>query len=192
MSKNSNLIFDSVRSIHYTESDPIAISTEAYLPTAQMKYDLSHNSSDFDKAFTKTTDIYQMGLTLAYLFQDILIPQIKEKTISVTGDSSNFTYKKMVLLYGKDYGKHSALGDFLLKIILQQGDFPDTTEKCIDTLKQILKTYPDYTKYLSQDRLINVGKDITLKDGEKAFKEIEIELQGFNQRLDVVSKLKIH
>jgi hypothetical protein len=48
-----------------------------------------------------------------------------------------------------------------------------------------------YQQYLEEDKLVGLGSELSAEDGEKAFKEIEVELLGYNQRLETVRGLRI-
>lgn len=167
--------------------------TERYLPSAQMSFDAVHNPRQLYSHFNEKTDIYQMGLTLAHLFQEVYVPKEVDNEIKVNGDSSikSFLCKSMTLLHGPEYDKHPDLQKLIKQMFLQESPSPLTADECIEAFKKVLSTYPDHEKYLEEDRLVDLGKDLSITDGEKAFKEIEIELLAFNQRLDTVTKLKI-
>lgn len=167
--------------------------TPGFLPTAQMNYDLFNNPKALKNKLNVLTDLFQIGITLTYLFQEIYIPKMSEEKIAVNGGTtpSTFTNKEFQFTHGTEYDKHPALQKLLKSMICQDDASPKSADECINQLKDILKTYPNYLQYLKEDRLIGVGKNLSLKDGENAFRQIEFELLGFNQRAEAVTKLPI-
>lgn len=164
--------------------------TEAFLPNAQMAFDVTYSEDAYLK-FNEKTDIYALGITLAHLFQEIYMPKQQKLTINVDGDGliKTFDFSPFSLYHGSKYSEHPELQQLLKNMVFQENDQLNNCEDYIYALQEVLKTYPDYVQYLTEDRLADLDKDIALNDGEKAFKEIELELLGFNQRVESVNKL---
>lgn len=165
--------------------------TASFLPSAQMAFDATYSNDAYLK-FNEKTDMYALGITLIHLFEEIYVPQQKKVTINVNGGPiKTFDFAPFSILHGPKYSENPELQKLLKNMVCQENDNLTSCEEYIDELQKILKTYPDYEQYLAEDRLTDLGKDVTAKDGEKAFKEIEIELLGFNQRNESVHKLSL-
>jgi len=166
--------------------------TASFMPTAQMAFDVTYSSDDVYLKFNEKTDMYAFGITIIHLFQEIYLPKQEKITINVNGGSiKTFEYAPFSLHHGPKYSEHPALQKILKNMVFQENDKLTSCEDYINALQEVLKLYPDYEKYLAEDRLVGLGKDIAPDDGVKAFKDIEIELLGFNQRLDCVRKLSL-
>jgi serine/threonine protein kinase len=169
------------------------IYTDRYLPTAQMSFDATYHPRNLFLKFNEKTDIYAMGITLAYLFPEIYKPRDEDQEIKVNGGPPDtFTFRTVVLTHGSKYGEHTELQKLLKQMVFQEQSSSITANELIDAFKKVLPTYPDHEKYLEEDRLVNLGIDLSSTDAEKAFKEIEIELLGYNQRSEAVRKLSMN
>lgn len=165
------------------------IFTERYLPTPQMSFDARHNSSSLYLKFDEQTDIFATGITLAHLFQEIYVLKEHSREINVNGGSiKTHTFNSFSIEHGKQYADHTALQKLLKKMMIQDSENPMKVEQLIAEFKEVLATYPDHEQYLAEDRLVDLKADYTPEEGSKAFKEIEIELIGFNQRIAAVNK----
>ncbi|MEO8964700.1 MAG: hypothetical protein ABI370_08515 [Gammaproteobacteria bacterium] len=71
-------------------------------------------------------------------------------------------------------------------MIFQEQSSPIIADELIEAFMKALVKYPDHKEYIEEDRLVDLGKKLSPEDGEKAFKEIEFELLGFNLRANVV------
>lgn len=163
--------------------------TKAFLPTAQIAYDATYTNKAY-LLFDEKTDLYAAGITLMHLFKEIYSPVQKESNINVNGGTiKTFTYAPFSILHGTKYAEHPELQKILKNMVFQENDALDSCEAYIDALMCVLKQYPDYEQYLAEDRLTELGKNIAAGDGEKAFKEIEIELLGYNQRSEMIDDL---
>lgn len=166
------------------EQHPL-MCTHEYLMTAQMKFDAIHNPLNLRKKLNYKTDIYALGLTLAYMFQEIYIPHEESITANVIGGSSeSFTYPIISLIHGPEYDKHQSLQKLLKSMVFQSESGLSTCREYTNALLEIVKEYPDHEKYLNEIRLPNHADNITKEDGEKAFGEIEKEIFEYNTRLN--------
>ena len=123
-----------------------------------------------------------------YLFPEIYVPTKKKEIINdVNYPGKTFEYETFSLHHGPAYSKYPELQKLLKNMVSQENDKISSCEDYINQLQEILIKYPDYEKYLAEDRLASFVKDVAANDGVKAFKEIEIELLRFNQKLESVS-----
>lgn len=166
--------------------------TEAYLPDVQMMFDATYDPESMYLKFNEQTDLYALGLTLAHLFQEIYIPKQEKRTINANGGPvKTFDCTTFSLQHGPKYTDHPELQKIIKNMVFQENDELKSCVDYIDALLKVLKTYPDYVQYLAEDRLFGLGANLTANDGKAAFKDIEIELLGYNQRVDaVVQKLR--
>ncbi len=186
--------FDSVRPKNEKPLHGIApMFTESYLPTPQMSYDAKHNPSELYLEFNESTDIYAMGLTLAHLFQEIYTPIMQARKITISGGSAGatHTFNTYALRHGTKYLEHPALQKLLKQMVFQEDPALITVDQFIEAFKAALSTYLDYEQYLVEDKLAGLGSELSSEDGDKAFREIEAELLGFNQLLEAVRSLRI-
>lgn len=184
--------FDSIRPKNEMPFSRTPIYSERFLPTAQMSFDAAHSPGDLYLKFDEKTDLFAMGITLAHLFQEIYIPQEEDREVKVNrGSIRTHTFQTFSLLHGPKYKEHPELQKLLNNMISQKRDELSTVSDYIDELKRILATYPDYEQYLDEDTHLDVGLELTAEDGEKAFREIEVELLGYNQRVASVNALRL-
>jgi serine/threonine protein kinase len=162
----------------------LPMCTIAFLPSAQMAYDVTHNPHGLYLKFNEQTDMYAMGLTLAHLFQEVYIPQATENDIKVNGASeSTFKFTSYSISHGPKYAENQALQKILKSMIFHDNAELSTADDYIDALKKALLAYPGHEQYLIEDRLAELSSaPLSKDDGKKAFKEIEVELLGFNRR----------
>lgn len=92
-------------------------------------------------------------------------------------------------MHGPEYHQHPEVQKILKQMVFQEQSYPATVNDYIEAFQYALVKYPDYKTYLAEDRLANLGHHLSPTDGEKAFKEIEIEMLGFNQRIEAVNKI---
>ncbi|MBI2785604.1 MAG: protein kinase [Legionella longbeachae] len=183
---------DSVRVKNEVPLCGSVLFTESYLQTAQMSFDAVYNPRELYLQFNEKTDMYAMGLTLAHLFQEIYIPKNEAQVIKVQGGSgSTHTFNTFSLRHGPKYKEHPELQKLLKNMVFQEQDNLSTAENYIEALKIVLSNYSDHEQYLEEDRLVGLGSGLSPEDGEKAFREIEIELLGYNQRIETINKLSI-
>jgi serine/threonine protein kinase len=167
--------------------------TNTYLPNPQMSYDAEHNSGGLYLKFNEATDMYAMGITLAHLFQEIYTPRPEARKIKVTGGSTGttHTFNTFSLVRGTKYAEHPALQKLLKQMIFQEDPTLVPIDQLIEAFQAALSTYSDYEQYLEEDKLVGLGSELSAEDGAKAFDEIEVELLGYNQRLEAVRGLRI-
>lgn len=167
--------------------------TDAFLPSAQMAFDAIY-SDDIYLKFNEKTDIYALGITLAHLFQEIYKPKPEKLAINVDKGLikiKTFEFSSYSLQHGPKYAEHDELQKLLMNMVIQDNDKLNSCEDYIDAFQNVLKIYPGYEQYLAEDRLAHLDKTVAPQDGEKAFREIEIELLEFNQRIESVRKLSL-
>jgi len=163
--------------------------TERFLPSAQISFDIKHNSGELHLKFDEQTDIFAMGLTLIHLFQEIYVPKELDQEINVAGGPiKTHIFHTFALGHGTQYASHPALQQLLKKMIMYTPHAPMTVEQLLSEFKAVLLTYPGYEDYLAEDRLVDLKADYTPEVGAQSFKEIEIELLGFNQRAEAVNR----
>lgn len=170
---------------------PTPIYTKRYLPTAEMSFHATYHPTTLFLKFDEKTDLRQLGRTLCSLFQEIYVPTKCDQIIQLDNSSDTYNFETVVLVYGKEYSKHPQLQKLLKQITSLEYSSPATADECIEAFMKILSTYPDFEEYLKEDRLVDVGKNLSSTDGEKAFKEIEIELLGYNKRCKAAKKLTL-
>ena len=190
------LNFVDLDSVRPQDEEPILGSTpmytEHYLPNAQMSYDAVYNPRNLYLQFNQETDIYAMGLTLTKLFEEIYTQKYNNQVIKVNGGSvATHTFKTINLYRGSKYSEHPELQKLLKNMVFHEQTEISTADDYIEALLKTLATYPDYEQYLAEDKLKGTGSDLSYGDGERAFRDIEIELLGYNQRVEAYNKLSM-
>lgn len=170
----------------------VPMFSDRFLPEPQMSYDAEYNPEDLYLKFNEQTDIFALGLTLIHLFQEIYVPSEVTHEINVNGGPiKTHNFHSYSLAHGEKYADHPALQKLLKKMYIQDPNAPMTVEQLITDFKDALSTYLDHEEYLSEDRLVDLSSEYTPEDGARAFKAIEIELLGFNQRVDAIKKTAV-
>ena len=163
--------------------------TLSFLPNAQMAYDATHSNEAY-LLFNENTDIHALGITFMHLFIEIYMPKLVNLTINISNDpAKSFHYSTFALEHGPKYSEHPEMQKVLKNMVVQENVKLASCEDYIAKLLEILKTYPLHEQYLTEDRLANLCKNGATGDGKKAFKEIEIELLGYDQRFESARKL---
>lgn len=162
----------------------VPMFTRSYLPNPQMSFDTIYNPTGLYLKFNEATDRHAMGITLIHLFPEIYIPEPVVQKIKVTGGPiAVYSFETFSFSHGEKYVEHPNLQKLLKQMIFPQDPTIETIDQYIEAFQTVLKTYPDHQQYLEEIKYIRLGSEISPTDGEKAFKEIEIELLGYNQRL---------
>ncbi len=168
------------------------IFTSQYLPSPQMSFDAQHNPKNLYKNFDEKTDIYALGLTLTKLFPEIYMLKDEDVEIKVNGGPPDtYIFKTFSLVHGIQHDQHPELQMLLKNIVLQYQSTFSTLSSTVDLINAftaVLSLYPDYSKYIDEDSIVHLEDRLTPSDAEKGFREIEIELLGYNQRSDMVYK----
>ena len=87
-------------------------------------------------------------------------------------------------------GGHLQIVNTLVKVLLDNDRGDDLNLATIGKLTALWAAvsngHLDHEKYPEEDPLVGLGSDLSAEDGEKAFREIEVELLGYNQRADAM------
>lgn len=169
------------------ESGSNPIFTDSFLPTPQLAFDARYSPKDFCQNHDDKSDIYAMGLTLIHLFQEIYEPKQVTRKINVNGGGiKTFDYHTFEVHHGDKYAENPELQKLLKQMVFDEPESLNTVEHIIEKLGAILRTYHDHEKYLDEERFKDVDISQTVAQGREAFKQIELELLGYNKRLSDV------
>lgn len=118
----------------------INIYTSTFLDP-QLNYDVAYKSNSYNN-FDEQSDIYALGLTLAFLFPDLLAPAYQQKTINViNGNQDTFTFNSIQLHYGKCYKEHQELMDIILQLCSE--DKSKRANSTLAVFNQLNKLYEE-------------------------------------------------
>lgn len=183
-----NLVdLDSVRPIHEMPLWGLTpIYSKRYLASAQLNFDAEYNKKELYLKFNKKTDIAALGWSLIVLFPEIYLLKSKRKTVEIEA-GLHFSYEGFSLGHGPKYKDYPELQKLLKSMTLYNHEDQKFSHEYIEMLYEILPNHFDYKLYLKEDRLIGLGDALSSEDGVKAFRDIEIELLGYSQRVETVN-----
>jgi len=177
------LDLDSVRlENEYIKSIVGPICTPRFLD-AQTNFDLKTHRRPLYGMLNAKSDIYALGLTLTFLFPDILFPNYEILTFGILGGGS-FKFDSIKLYYGPKFKANEQLGRLIYRLSSVIVD---------DRLVTIDEVYAGFKSCLSTS-YSSASKDVVLPSvmplesislaitGKDAFKEIENEILFFNAR----------
>jgi serine/threonine protein kinase len=165
--------------------------TSSFLPTPQMSFDATYNAEDLYLKFDEQTDLYALGLTLIMLFPEIYTLKNEKRSVPINNTDKTFTFDTFSVMRGPKYAEHPKLQKILKNLVFHEQEVLNTAEDYIEALKDVLPNYPNYKQFLHEDTRLDQGISLSAEDGEKAFKEIEFEILGYNQRVETFNKVSL-
>ncbi|MDI1353181.1 MAG: protein kinase [bacterium] len=190
--KPQNIII-SPNSVHLIDLDGVLLKgetpliglacTTAFLD-AQLNWDLKHDANAY-KSFDEKSDLYALGLTLAYLFPDLLVPTYCIKRVPVSGSNHPlFEYNSVALSYGNQWQQHKELVNFIFMLISPNKNYrPETASIFLNVLTRLYSykyaQFPDNSQYQPNQ---------TEPSASETFADIEKNLLKFNHKLSIWKK----
>ncbi len=165
---------------------------------AQNNYDIKKNPASIKHALNKKSDVFALGITLAFLFPDVLQPNSAKIKIPVKGKVSSevFEFDGFQAIFCDKFEENQNLGNLILKLITDRAARP-SIEEIQSELFKILKnnsTDKDEVKVELKAELkesilpVKFDSSSYIAKGREAFMEIESELMSFNSRIDSFNK----
>lgn len=160
---------------------------------AQCNYDLKNNPSSLSKMLNKKSDIFATGLTLLFLFSDVLLPIREKQKISIpnTVPPEFFAYDGFSVTDGGKLKENAHLANFLFKILGDSKNRPNI-EDVQTELTNLLKKYSTDKSEIKEVKAeiketahpTKLSSSTVHSTGREAFIEIESELMTFNSSWD--------
>ncbi|MFA6303758.1 MAG: protein kinase [Legionella sp.] len=130
------------------------------------------------KELDEKSDIYALGLTLSFLFPELLNSKTVSKTGQIsTNSSQSFYYRQIILEQGSEFKQHQALAELLLSLTANnKNQRPSSAINVYHALGKLSrqKYQKDY------NASYNFATDPSKQSGKQAFSEIEKEILEYD------------
>ena len=170
--------------------------TPSYLD-GQINYDIKRNPSCINKVLNKNSDLFSSGITLTYLFPDILLPISEKLKISLNSKvpPDIFEYDGFLFKLNDKYKENERLGKLIGNLLDKQENRP-TTEEVHSELSKLSNSYSvdkevkAELKETTPPAKLGASSSksrkafIDIERGRNAFIEIERELLVFGSQYD--------
>ena len=179
-----NLVdLDSVR--YKGEASKFVTYTRNFLD-AQLNWDVVHDSNCY-KSFDEKSDLYALGLTLAFLFPELFSPSYSTKTVTVASTPQTFEYPSITLQHGAIYHEHTELFELIYSLrSSNKSTRLGSADEFFDKLNQLYNSR--YGQVFEMSSCLN--KIEQSPSAKKTFEGIEAEIHEYTHRTNAFEEFK--